>query len=171
MSLLENGPDVIYIRPDVVVVDDHGTPVKRPGPVEHRIRCRVQEFATADYGTTPGTAGSLDPITGVRRIPGGVGTSYIVTGVRWLPGSSWSEITWEGRKWDVIGEPMRTNGSPRTRHWRMTIRGREFRPTEQNVPEAGAAGGGVDPVDPVDSAVAAGLPVVGTFDTDTRIVN
>lgn len=106
VSLLDFGPDVITVRPEIETTDFYGNPVRVPGaPVQ--VRCRVQPLSTSDSAA----------------VPNSVGSTYRVI-ARDLPGGSWSIVTWQGRDWDIIGERQLSNGSGMTRHCKFLITSR-----------------------------------------------
>ena len=92
MSLLRGGPHVVRIFHEVATVDDQGDEIRVPAPKPLEIRTRVQHM-----GATEAADLSLDPST----------TRFFKTS-RDLPAAgAWSRVEFDGREWDVIGEPQR----------------------------------------------------------------
>jgi hypothetical protein len=105
VSLLDGARDTVLIWPEIEVVDSYGTPKRVPGPLPYVVGGRVQPVSMADMPDDQ-TATLYRFIT------------------RDLPGGTWARVEWDGREWDVIGEPRRSNGSDRTRHASIVIRAR-----------------------------------------------
>lgn len=108
MSLLDHGPDVVDIWPQVESVDDRGNVVQLPAPAPVRVHARVQPVSSDDLAV----AGQQ--VTTVYRL---------IT--RDAPLGPWARVEWAGRQWDVAGEPLRSAGSPATRHVTALLRARD----------------------------------------------
>ncbi|SDI41056.1 Phage head-tail joining protein [Sinosporangium album] len=107
MSLLDDGPDEVLIYPETTTTDDRGNEVRGPSAVPVALRCRVQPV-TSDEAAVAGQQ---------------VATTYrLIT--RSAPLGAWARVVWDGREWDVVGEPQKSNGSPRTRHITALLRAR-----------------------------------------------
>ncbi|MGW3569071.1 phage head completion protein [Streptomyces sp. NPDC000941] len=107
MSLLDNGNETITVYPQERTTDDRGNQVWRPSTTPVWVRCRVQPV-DADEPTVAGQT----TVTTYRVI------------ARDAPLGPWARVEWDGRTWDVVGEPRRYNGSPATRHIDALIRAR-----------------------------------------------
>lgn len=108
MSLLDNGPDIVDVYPQVASVDDQGNTIYGPSATPVTIQARVQ----------PVTSQEVDA-TGQQ-----VRTIYrLIT--RSAPLGPWARVVWNEREWDIVGEPRRYNGSPATRHVDCLLRARE----------------------------------------------
>lgn len=108
MSLLDHGPDEVDIYPQVETTDDRGNVIHVPAAEPVTVRCRVQPVSSADVAV----AG--EQVTTVYRL---------IT--RDAPLGPWARVEWNGREWDLAGEPLRSNGSPTTRHVTALLRARE----------------------------------------------
>lgn len=106
MSLLD-GPEQVTVRPEVEDTDADGNPIRRPGTTTVTLSCRVQPIAADE----PAVAGQA------------IATVYRVIAKTWPPGAT-STVTWQGRTWDVLGEPLRHGGSPAVQHVTILIRAR-----------------------------------------------
>lgn len=105
MTLLDRGRDTVLIWPELATVDSYGTPRRVPGPVPYAVGGRVQPVSMAD-------------------MPDGQTATMYRFITRDLPGGTWARVRWDGRDWDVVGEPRRSNGSDRTRHVSIMLRAR-----------------------------------------------
>jgi head-tail joining protein len=99
VSLLDTGNEPILVYPQEQTTDDRGNIIWRPSSTPAQVRCRVQP----EYTDEPAVAGQVT-----------VTTYRIIT--RDAPLGPSARVEWNGRTWDVIGEPRRYNGSPATRH-------------------------------------------------------
>lgn len=93
MSLLDEATDTV----EVFLL---GT----PDPVE--VKCRVQPTSAAASSTADGQAAVLQYRAISRTWPAGVT----------------ERVVWDGRDWDVDGEPLRHHGSDTTRHVTVLMR-------------------------------------------------
>lgn len=98
MSLLD-GPDTLRVFTEVAGTDDDGNPVRVPAASPVVVWGRVQPISAAE------SAAAERPLSTVYKFTG-----------RDFPGGAYARVEWDGRAWDVLGEPMRRNGSPATRH-------------------------------------------------------
>lgn len=105
MSLLDTGNETITVYPQERITDDRGNVLWRPSTTPVRVRCRVQPVTTDE----PAVAGQATE------------TTYRVI-ARDAPLGPWARVEWDGRTWDVVGEPQRYSGSPATRHVDALIR-------------------------------------------------
>lgn len=99
MSLLDRGPDVVQVWPEVAGTDDDGNPVRVPAATPVTLHMLVQPVSAEESAA----------------LGQGVTTIYRAIG-RTFPGGAFARVAWDGRDWDVLGEPKRYNASPRTRH-------------------------------------------------------
>lgn len=113
MSLLDRGPDVVQVWPEVAGVDDDGNPMRVPAANPVTLWMRVQPVSAEEAAT----------------LGQGTSTIYRATG-RDFPGGAFARVAWDGRDWDVLGEPLRYNGSPRTRHVSVLLKARGPAPLE-----------------------------------------
>ncbi|WP_181448642.1 phage head completion protein [Nonomuraea aridisoli] len=99
MSLLDGGPDEVLIYPEVVTLDERGNEVRVPAETPVPARGRVQPVASSEAA-----------VAGQQ-----VTTTYrFIT--RNAPLGAWARVVWDGREWDLAGEPQWSRGSLRTRH-------------------------------------------------------
>lgn len=108
MSLLDNPTDVILLYPETQTTDGDGNPVRLPGSRPVRVEGRVQalnprQFAAADE----------QQVT-IRRFL-----------CRKFPAGRWAKVTWDGRSWDVWGEPVRRGSTPQVAHAEVLLRARD----------------------------------------------
>lgn len=96
MSLL-NGPEALKVHVEVWGWDDLGNPVLLPTGTPVIVRGQVQPVS-AEEATHLGQVA-----TTIYRF---IGRSF--------PAGPWSRVEWDGRDWDVHGEPTRSQGSPHT---------------------------------------------------------
>jgi hypothetical protein len=114
VSLLDDGPDEVLIYPEVVVVDERGNEVRRPAETPVPARGRVQPVSASEAA-----------VAGQQ-----VTTTYrFIT--RTAPLGAWARVEWDGREWDLAGEPLWSRGSPRTRHVTALLQARGAKPAEQ----------------------------------------
>lgn len=95
MSLLDDAPQSLQVYPEVVETDAYGNPMRVPGPTPVVVPGRVQP-STADENSLLGQTAFA-----VVRFIG-----------RTFPGGPWAKVVYDGREWDVVGEPRRHNGIP-----------------------------------------------------------
>ena len=111
MSLLDWGNETVEVFPERAGTDEYGNTVVVPGDpatdIPVLVAARVQP-STAEEDAALGLA---------------LSTSYRVVS-RDFPGGAPAVLRWDGRLWDVIGEPKRRNGSPQTRHVTTFIQAR-----------------------------------------------
>ncbi|PPK63521.1 hypothetical protein V5P93_000424 [Actinokineospora auranticolor] len=107
MSLLDHGPDHVVIYPSMWAADQDGNHAWRPGPTGHQVTARVQPISSADLVVNGQQVATL---------------ARVIT--RDAPAGPWDRVEWDGRTWDVIGEPEQRGDSPATRHTTIVIRAR-----------------------------------------------
>lgn len=109
VSLLDDRTtDTLTVTPEVEIVDDRRNPMRVPGPTSVDVDGRLQPVSAEETAVE----GQL------------VSTLYRFI-CRDFPAGPWAAVTGGGRDWDVVGEPERRNGSERTRHVTVLLRGRE----------------------------------------------
>lgn len=97
---LDNGPDSIVVTPSVNKTTERGNEVRVPGPDSAPLP-KVWMFPLdSELVTTHGQR---------------VASRYKLV-CRSFPGAAWSMVTFKGRDFDVIDEPLRYTGSPRVAH-------------------------------------------------------
>lgn len=97
MSRLDTGYDELTLYGDTESEDDLGNIVRVPALQGFKVRGMMQPL-----GSTEGTGQDIN-------------TRYRFMCRDW-PAGAWSEAVWDGRRWDVDGEPKRRGGSPMVRH-------------------------------------------------------
>jgi hypothetical protein len=111
MSLLDGGPDILTVTPEVSTLDARRNRVRAPGVARVQVAGRLQPLSSDEDATEGQVVDSL-----YRFI------------CRDFPGGPWSAVSGAGRDWDVVGEPAPRNGSERTRHVTVTLRARAAKP-------------------------------------------
>ena len=110
MSLLTGHTVTLY--PDVVATDGDGNPgQRRPGTVSQPISGRW-EYVSATEDTTDGQEVNTRADFRCRSFPAGFA----------------GRVTYDGRDWDVLGEPTVSGLSPLTRHLKVRLVARTDRP-------------------------------------------
>lgn len=111
MSLLDDPRDYVILTPAIVAEDVLGNPgklVPDPDPDNKVPRWgRVQ----------PSSSTMVDA-------DGQVVSTFYVFRCRDFPAGVYSTCNWDGRDWDVQGEPARHNGSDTTKHATITFKAR-----------------------------------------------
>lgn len=108
VSLLDDARDTLLVWPEVAGTDADGNPVFTPAADPVSVSGRMDPV-TADEDATTGQA----VITTYRFLS------------RTFPGGPFARVQWEGRTWDVVGEPQRRRGSEATRHVVVLLRSRD----------------------------------------------
>jgi hypothetical protein len=107
MSLLNRGTETVTVYPEEVVTDRDGNDRTRPSAVGVVVRAVVQPIGTP----TETQDGGFQTVSRYRlRLVGY--TDEL---------GAQSQIEWKGVRWAIEGEPIRYNGSPRTRHTAYVI--------------------------------------------------
>lgn len=114
MSLLDRGNQLVEVFPEIVAADEYGNEIRRPGDPDTDTPVVITAMVS------PSTA-EEDATLGFQ-----VGTTYRVLS-RDFPGGANAVVRWDGRLWDVQGEPKRYTSSPRTAHCTTWIKAREAR--------------------------------------------
>ena len=107
MSLLDHGPHAIVVYPSVWAADADGNFAWRPGHTPVLVWARVQPV-----GSTELVVNGQQVATVARVI------------ARHAPAGPWDRIDYDGRTWDVLGEPEQRGDSPATRHTTALIHAR-----------------------------------------------
>jgi hypothetical protein len=87
--------DGITVWPEVAGTDGDGNPVIVPGDVGVTVRCSVQPVSATESA----------------QLGQGFTTLYRVYAAA-LPVGAFGRVRWQGRDWDVVGEPQRRSGGP-----------------------------------------------------------
>lgn len=109
MSLLD-GPDVITLYPEVLGTDGDGNRLRVPGVTPVTVRGRMQRL--------PHRTGTLVQAAATVRV-------FLC---RSFPAGEWSRVEYQGRTWDVEGEPEPHGLSQTTTHVRVLLRARDPQP-------------------------------------------
>lgn len=115
MSLLENGPNTLTVRPASEHADPDGNPILewQDGDPEFTVTgAYVAPSATSEY---PVTGQRVDRLMRVmfRDLPAG------------CPSARWARVVVDGAtEYDVEADPSRNERSRRTRHWVLQLRER-----------------------------------------------
>ena len=108
-------PHVVDVFGEVDGTDPDGNPVRVPSTTPTKVRCRVAPLSSEEAAAIGQAATS---------------TARVIA-ARW-PLGAWSSVVWQGRTWDIVGEPQRHPGaSPATTHVSVLIRSRV---SEREVP-------------------------------------
>ncbi len=107
MSLLD-GPHVVQVYVEVDDVDDDQNPVRVPGDEPVACRGRMQPA-----GAEESAAVGVELTTLYRFI------------TRSFPAGASGRVSFDGRDWDVVGEPMRRRDSATTSHDTVLLRARD----------------------------------------------
>lgn len=106
--LLDKGSSVMLIYPEVVVVNDRGTPLKVPSetPVEIYVSTMEDRSSTAE-------------------LSGQLTARVIRCQTRSAPAGSWARVVYDNEEWDIAIPPRFSPGvSKATQHVEFTIRSR-----------------------------------------------
>ena len=107
MSLLDRGTDLVKVYPEVAGTDADGNPARVAGAAARTVRGRVQPVDAAESA-----AEGQAVVTTYRLI------------CRSFPAGAFARVVWDGRDWDVVGEPQRSRGSLRTAHVTVLLQAR-----------------------------------------------
>lgn len=111
VSLLDRGNEVADIYPEVETTDADGNVIKIPANEPVTITCRIQPVSSAEAAVLG------QHTTTVYRLI-----------ARDAPLGAWARVHARGQDWDLAGEPLWSNGSPRTRHVTALLRARGGQP-------------------------------------------
>lgn len=104
----------MVLFPEVEVTDYDGNTIRRPAATGIEVRTHVQRVSAAEAEALGGM-----PATTVR-----FRTS------RALPVGAYAHAEFKGRRWDVVGEPVRLGRSERTASTVVVLRARQAAPLE-----------------------------------------
>lgn len=99
MGLLDTGNHVLEVYPSETQTDRWGNKVQVPSSTPVSVRGSVQP-STSNELPTQGQVAK----TTIRFIS------------RWFPGGPWARVHWDGRDWDVVGEPRTYSQTRRVGH-------------------------------------------------------
>ena len=105
--MLDQGPEEVIVYPQVTVTDPDGNPLRVPSTEPVTVRAWVHPVTSDDA-----LAAGQQTHTQYRLV------------ARDAPLGAWARVRWGGRDWDLVGEPLRYGGSPRTRHVTAVLRAR-----------------------------------------------
>ncbi|NHU43381.1 hypothetical protein [Rhodococcus sp. A14] len=105
MSLLNRGTETVKVFPEVVIIDDDGNKLTRPGTVGVLAKAVVQ----------PVNIGMLSASPETQKIGFETSIKYRLRLVGYpdLLGAQ-SAVEWRGKRYVIDGEPQIFSGSPRT---------------------------------------------------------
>ena len=107
-KLLDRGSSIIYVYPEVEVVNARGDTIQVPAdvPVPVRVSTSKDRNATAE-------------------LPGQVDVKIIRCVARDAPVGAWARVVYDGEEWDIAAPPHFSEGvSKATRNVTFTIRSR-----------------------------------------------
>jgi len=108
VSLLDTANETVTVFLEEVTTDDDGNRITRPAAEGIETRARIQPIGTPTETQEGGfNTTSRYGLRFPRSFPHVLGSQ--------------SQIEWNGRRWSVIGNPIRHNGSARTRHVHYVI--------------------------------------------------
>lgn len=110
MSLLDDGPDLITIYLSIWAADGDGNYAWRTGTVGVTARARVQPVSSTELAVNGQQVATVARVI-ARNVPAG----------------PWDRIDYDGRTWDLLGEPERRRDSPTTTHVTALIHARGVR--------------------------------------------
>ncbi len=106
MSLLD-GSDAIVVYPSVWEPDADGNYAWRPGHTPILVWARVQPVSSTELVVNGQQVATLARVL-----------------ARHAPTGPWDRIDYDGRTWDVLGEPETRGDSPATRHVTVLMKAR-----------------------------------------------
>jgi hypothetical protein len=111
MSLLDDRYTTVILIPEIAAEDSQGNPGMRvpdPNPAHHKkITGRVQ------------SSSSTEPTVDGQRV-----LTFHRLLCREFPAGAWARVKWNGREFDVDGEPIRHDDSDTTAHDTVALRAR-----------------------------------------------
>jgi hypothetical protein len=110
VSLLDSG-QIIDLYPDEWARDDDGNRVRVPGSTALPIVGRWQYLVPTEDNSDGQIVGTTATFL-CRRFPSGFA----------------GRASYDGRDWDVVGDPIRSGLTAATRHVKVRLRAREARP-------------------------------------------
>jgi hypothetical protein len=114
VSILDRGNAEITVYPEVEVTDEDGNVSRRASEAGVTVEAMVWQYE--------GEVDTLQPLVVGQQVT----TIYRVRPVRYaeLPVGPWSRVEWDGREWDVDGEPNRHRRGVGTRRLTFSMRAR-----------------------------------------------
>lgn len=114
MSILDRGNAEIVVYPEVEVTDEDGNVSRQASPTGVPVQAMVWQYE--------GEVDTLQPLVVGQQ----VATIYRVRPVRSadVPVGPWSRVEWDGREWDVDGEPNPHRRGVGTRRLTFSMRAR-----------------------------------------------
>jgi len=109
--LIDEPPHTITVYPEVDSTDSDGNPVRVPATTGVPVRVWMQPASAAE------SAAAGQAVT----------TTYKAFG-RSFPAGPFARVEWDGRSWDVVGDPMRWDGIPDVAHVEVMLTARTARP-------------------------------------------
>ena len=109
MRLIDSGPDVVLLYPEVVGADDDGNPVRVPSATPLPALNVQLHAMSADESAALGQAD--------REL-------YYFNTSTALPAGAYATAQARGRLWDVVGAPQRQGRSERTAHTHVVLASR-----------------------------------------------
>jgi len=115
MSLLDSTNEDVIVYPEEMVIDRDGNKMTRPSATGIPARARI--WPQSQSGTS------------ALRVEKNDGRGFHTEqyySLRFARNfghvlGAQSQIEWQGKRWSVFGDPVRYNGSARTRHFQYTI--------------------------------------------------
>lgn len=111
MSLLDDGNEIVTIYQEIDGSDSDGNPQRVPSPTGVAVLARVQPVGSGRGGESH-TLGQDVTIQYRLRV------DRRAT----VPIGPWAAVSWRGRRFEVLGEPVIHSGSPRTSHVTAMLR-------------------------------------------------
>lgn len=105
MGVLNRHEATLFV--EVASTDADGNVVRVASPTGARLVCQIQPVSSEELS-------QLGQVTA---------TVYRLM-ARSIPAGAWAQVEWQGRRWDVVGEPKRVTDSPATTHDTLLIRAR-----------------------------------------------
>lgn len=108
MSLLDESNTIVRIYPQVLGTDSDGNPQYKPSPTPVDVPAMVWPVSSDEALVSGQQVGDLYRVRPKR------GASF--------PAGPWSLVEWDGRTWDVVGDPLRHKRGKATQRTTMLIR-------------------------------------------------
>lgn len=116
MSLLDEGRDTVTVYPMIQTTGPDGEKVWRAAPDDQAVTILASVQPIGNDKPDELAAGGQQVDTVYRVRPNRDET---------VPVGPWAGVGWDGRRWDVVGEPALHNGSDTTAHRAFRIRARK----------------------------------------------
>ncbi|MGZ3140803.1 hypothetical protein ACVDFE_02120 [Lentzea chajnantorensis] len=108
MSLLDQHNAAVVVYPQVLGTDPYGNPQWTPSPDGVPVLAMVWPVSAQELAGTGQQAGEVYRMRPKRGVP--------------CPAGPWAQVEWDGRRWDVEGEPTRYARGRGTRRTVVTLR-------------------------------------------------